>query len=44
MTSQRSHRLGSVLPAAALAGAVLLGTAIPAGAQLTNPSAAIDHA
>ena len=44
MTTQRSHRFGSVLPAAALAGAVLLGTAIPAGAQLTDPSAAIDHA
>jgi hypothetical protein len=41
MTTQRNHRFGSVLPAAALAGAVLLGTPIPAGAQLTDLGAAL---
>ena len=36
MTPSRTFRFDVLLPAATLAGAVLLGTPIPAGAQLTD--------
>ena len=44
MSSWHTFRFDVSMPAAWLAVALLLGPPLPAGAQLTNPSAAIDHA